>query len=65
MILDQRSGTAAPAPAARASASSVGTLGRAGVGEDIAWMTVFLCSDQGAWITGQLYTVDGGTVPGR
>jgi NAD(P)-dependent dehydrogenase (short-subunit alcohol dehydrogenase family) len=40
-------------------------LGRAGMGEDIAWMTVFLCSDQGAWITGQLYTVDGGTVPGR
>jgi NAD(P)-dependent dehydrogenase (short-subunit alcohol dehydrogenase family) len=40
-------------------------LGRAGAGEDIAWMTVYLCSDQGAWITGQLYTVDGGTVPGR
>jgi NAD(P)-dependent dehydrogenase (short-subunit alcohol dehydrogenase family) len=40
-------------------------LGRAGVGEDIAYMTVYLCSDQGAWITGQLYTVDGGTVPGR
>jgi 3-oxoacyl-[acyl-carrier protein] reductase len=40
-------------------------LGRAGLGEDVAWMTVFLCSDQGAWITGQLYTVDGGTVPGR
>jgi NAD(P)-dependent dehydrogenase (short-subunit alcohol dehydrogenase family) len=40
-------------------------LGRAGIGEDIAWMAVYLCSDQGAWITGQLYTVDGGTVPGR
>jgi 3-oxoacyl-[acyl-carrier protein] reductase len=40
-------------------------LGRAGTGTDVAWMTVFLCSDQGAWITGQLYTVDGGTVPGR
>ncbi|MFV0257929.1 MAG: SDR family NAD(P)-dependent oxidoreductase [Acidimicrobiales bacterium] len=37
-------------------------LGRAGRGEDIAWMTVFLCSDQGAWITGQSYNVDGGTV---
>ncbi|MFV0526247.1 MAG: SDR family NAD(P)-dependent oxidoreductase [Acidimicrobiales bacterium] len=36
-------------------------LGRAGRGEDIAWMTVFLCSDQGAWITGQSYNVDGGT----
>jgi NAD(P)-dependent dehydrogenase (short-subunit alcohol dehydrogenase family) len=40
-------------------------LGRAGGGEDIAWMTVYLCSDQGSWITGQLYTVDGGTLPGR
>ena len=40
-------------------------LGRAGTGEDIAWMAVYLCSDQGSWITGQLYTVDGGTLPGR
>jgi 3-oxoacyl-[acyl-carrier protein] reductase/meso-butanediol dehydrogenase/(S,S)-butanediol dehydrogenase/diacetyl reductase len=37
-------------------------LGRAGRGEDIAWITVFLCSDQGAWITGQSWNVDGGTV---
>jgi 3-oxoacyl-[acyl-carrier protein] reductase len=40
-------------------------LGRAGTGDDIAWMVVYLCSDQGNWITGQLYTVDGGTLPGR
>jgi NAD(P)-dependent dehydrogenase (short-subunit alcohol dehydrogenase family) len=40
-------------------------LGRAGTGEDVAWMAVYLCSDQGAWITGQLYNVDGGTLPGR
>ncbi|HXY94184.1 MAG TPA: SDR family NAD(P)-dependent oxidoreductase [Acidimicrobiia bacterium] len=40
-------------------------LGRAGTGDDIAWIVLYLCSDQGAWITGQLYTVDGGTVPGR
>ena len=33
--------------------------------EDIAGMVVYLCSDQGAWITGQLYSVDGGTLPGR
>jgi 3-oxoacyl-[acyl-carrier protein] reductase len=37
-------------------------LGRAGKGDDIAWITVFLCSDQGAWITGQSWNVDGGTV---
>lgn len=35
-------------------------LGRAGTGTDIAWMAVYLCSDQGAWITGQQYNVDGG-----
>lgn len=40
-------------------------LGRAGSGNDVAWMVVYLCSDQAAWITGQLYTVDGGTAPGR
>jgi 3-oxoacyl-[acyl-carrier protein] reductase len=40
-------------------------LGRAGTGEDIANMVVFLCSDQGAWISGQLYTVDGGMITGR
>jgi 3-oxoacyl-[acyl-carrier protein] reductase len=40
-------------------------LRRAGTGDDIAWMVLYLCSNQGAWITGQLYTVDGGTVPGR
>ena len=37
-------------------------LGRAGEGEDIASMTVFMCSDQGSWISGQAYNVDGGHV---
>ena len=40
-------------------------LRRAGEGEDIAWMVLYLCSDQGSWITGQLYSVDGGTLTGR
>ncbi len=35
-------------------------LGRAGTGDDIANMVAFLCSDQGAWITGQHIHVDGG-----
>jgi NAD(P)-dependent dehydrogenase (short-subunit alcohol dehydrogenase family) len=34
---------------------------RRGEGEDIAAMTLFLCSDQGSWITGQNYNVDGGS----
>ncbi|MCB0994973.1 MAG: SDR family oxidoreductase [Acidimicrobiales bacterium] len=40
-------------------------LGRPGTGEDIAWMVTYLCSEQGSWISGQLYTVDGGMIPGR
>ncbi|MEX1218155.1 MAG: SDR family NAD(P)-dependent oxidoreductase [Acidimicrobiales bacterium] len=35
-------------------------LRRHGRGEDIAQMCVFLCSDQGSWITGQAINVDGG-----
>jgi len=35
-------------------------LRRAGRGEDIAHMVVFLCSEQAAWITGQTLYVDGG-----
>jgi len=35
-------------------------LQRAGTGEDIAHMVVFLCSDQASWITGQTLYVDGG-----
>jgi 3-oxoacyl-[acyl-carrier protein] reductase len=37
-------------------------IGRAGTGEDIAHAVVYLCSDQGAWVTGQSWNVDGGTV---
>lgn len=33
---------------------------RHGTGEDIAHMVVYLCSDQGSWITGQAINVDGG-----
>lgn len=40
-------------------------LGRAGSGEDIAHQVVYLCSEEGSWVTGQSYTIDGGTVPGR
>lgn len=35
-------------------------LGWASDGMDVAYMTTFLCSDMGAWITGQAINVDGG-----
>jgi 3-oxoacyl-[acyl-carrier protein] reductase len=40
-------------------------LQRAGTGDDIAWTTLFLCSDQGSWVTGQAWNVDGGQVTMR
>jgi NAD(P)-dependent dehydrogenase (short-subunit alcohol dehydrogenase family) len=40
-------------------------LKRAGAPEEIGAMVAFLCSDQGAWINGQLYSVDGGQLAGR
>jgi NAD(P)-dependent dehydrogenase (short-subunit alcohol dehydrogenase family) len=40
-------------------------LRRAGEPEEIASMVAYLCSDQGAWISGQLFSVDGGHVAGR
>jgi 3-oxoacyl-[acyl-carrier protein] reductase len=36
-------------------------LGRAGTGDDIAHAIVYLCSDEGSWVTGQSWNVDGGT----
>jgi 3-oxoacyl-[acyl-carrier protein] reductase len=36
-------------------------LGRAGTGDDIAHAVVYLCSDEGSWVTGQSWNVDGGT----
>lgn len=40
-------------------------LGRAGEPQEIGWMAAYLCSDQGAWISGQMYSVDGGHAAGR
>lgn len=40
-------------------------LKRAGEPADIGNMVAYLCSDQGAWISGQLYSVDGGQLAGR
>jgi 3-oxoacyl-[acyl-carrier protein] reductase len=37
-------------------------LGRVGMPEDIAKLTVFLASDAASWITGQTYSVNGGNI---
>jgi NAD(P)-dependent dehydrogenase (short-subunit alcohol dehydrogenase family) len=36
-------------------------LRRMGSGEEIAWMTMYLCSDQGSWFNGQSINLDGGS----
>lgn len=37
---------------------------RPGVGDDIAYLAVFLASDESSWVTGQNYSVDGGVTAG-
>ncbi len=37
-------------------------LSRAGTGDDIANIVVYLCSDEGSFVTGQSWNVDGGTM---
>jgi NAD(P)-dependent dehydrogenase (short-subunit alcohol dehydrogenase family) len=46
--------------AARRQRLAMHPVGRFGQPEDIAGMAVFLASDEAQWITGSVYTVDGG-----
>ena len=39
-------------------------LGRPGTGADVANAALYLCSDEGAWVTGQAWNIDGGSVTG-
>ena len=39
-------------------------LRRPGIGDDIAYLAVYLASDESAWVTGQNYSVDGGMTAG-
>ena len=39
------------------------TVPRLGLPSDVAPLVALLCSDAGAWITGQVYPVDGGYAP--
>lgn len=54
-----------PASAWEAMVKANIPLGRPGRPEDTAALILFLCSDQAAWITGQILSVDGGQVAGR
>lgn len=48
----------------RAFQMSMHLIQRPGVGDDIAYLAVFLASDESSWVTGQNYSVDGGVTAG-
>jgi 3-oxoacyl-[acyl-carrier protein] reductase len=54
--------TAAMTPQAKETLSKLIPLERLGTAGDIAGMVVFLCSEHSAYITGQVFVVDGGMV---
>jgi NAD(P)-dependent dehydrogenase (short-subunit alcohol dehydrogenase family) len=37
---------------------------RSGLGEDIAYLALYLASDESSWVTGQNYSIDGGATAG-
>jgi 3-oxoacyl-[acyl-carrier protein] reductase len=54
--------TAAMTPEARSGLSALIPLARLGTAADVAGMVAFLASDHAAYITGQVFVVDGGMV---
>ena len=52
--------TSALSPEQRDGMVKATLLGRAGTPDDVAGAAVFLCSDQGSYITGQVLAIDGG-----
>jgi meso-butanediol dehydrogenase/(S,S)-butanediol dehydrogenase/diacetyl reductase len=48
----------------RAFQMSMHLIRRPGLGDDIAYLAVFLASDESTWVTGQNYSVDGGVTAG-
>jgi meso-butanediol dehydrogenase / (S,S)-butanediol dehydrogenase / diacetyl reductase len=48
----------------RAFQMSFHLIKRPGLGDDIAYLAVYLASDESTWVTGQNYSVDGGVTAG-
>jgi NAD(P)-dependent dehydrogenase (short-subunit alcohol dehydrogenase family) len=48
----------------RAFQMNMHLIRRPGTGEDIAYLAVYLASDESGWVTGQNYSIDGGVTAG-
>jgi NAD(P)-dependent dehydrogenase (short-subunit alcohol dehydrogenase family) len=47
-------------PTIAAAARRKTMLGRFGQAEDVAWLAVYLASDEASWVTGADFCIDGG-----
>ncbi len=50
--------------AGRAFQLSMHLIQRPGLGVDIAYLALYLASDESSWVTGQNYSIDGGVTAG-
>lgn len=64
VILTEQSAQVLPEPARQFFAGQA-PMNRLGAVDEVATVTAFLCSDAAAYLTGQVITVDGGTVSGN
>jgi len=39
-------------------------IGRMGTSEEVAYLALYLCSEEAAFVTGQAYPIDGGVLAG-
>ncbi len=58
--LDQRLAATGDAAAARAAFVARQPMGRLGTADEIAYLALYLASDESSYTTGQLHTIDGG-----
>jgi meso-butanediol dehydrogenase/(S,S)-butanediol dehydrogenase/diacetyl reductase len=61
-LTDRLVGQVADQAAFRRERAAAHPIGRLGQPEDVAWLAVYLASDESSWVTGAVWPVDGGYV---